>query len=72
MRDGPSTIEVARRKNTRTQKHADGLALVFAVVNLKVEVDTLAIIAAVPVMVDMRAEREVFAIWNTTRITPGR
>ncbi|HET8922997.1 MAG TPA: hypothetical protein VFN26_08385 [Candidatus Acidoferrum sp.] len=69
MRDGPSTIESARWKHARAQKHSDCFALVFTLVDLKIEVHALAIVAAVLIVVDVRAKCDVLSVWYTTVVS---
>jgi len=64
----PSAIKIARRKHTWLQKHADGFSRIVAQIDLKIEVHTLAVVAAVLVVVDVCAKRDVLAIWDAAGV----
>jgi hypothetical protein len=67
--NGPSSIKIARRKNTRAQKHANGFPGEVAHVDLEIEIHALTVVAAVLIVVDVSAKRDVLAVWNPIGIS---
>lgn len=66
--DGPRTIEITGRENTRAQEHADCLSFIRTVAELEIQIDALPVISALAIMMNASTERQIFSIWNADRM----